>query len=318
MARKLAFFNPPFNHLSWDALLEYCQGAGIKYLELGTGAYPGDAHCHPKTLLHDGDKRERWRTALSSTDITVGALSCHGNPLHPDPEIAEAHHQALIDTIKLAPVLGVSTVVAFSGCPGGMDKNPNTDTSGQYPVWPTVYWPLEQSETAAWQWREKLIPYWQKIGDLAEQHKVNIALEMHGAMLVHSPATALALREATHSRIGVNLDPSHMWWQHIDPIAAVKLLGEAIFHVHLKDTVFNQEQLNLYGLLDLRPFDNAEQRAWRFTTPGNGHPKEWWLQFITALEKQGYTGLYSVEHEDDEIKVEDAIAEVKDMFDSFD
>ena len=90
---------------------------------------------------------------------------------------------------------------------------------------------------------------------------MKIGLELHGGFLVHTPYTLLKLREATCDAIGANLDPSHLWWQGIDPVAAIKILGKenAIHHFHAKDTYIDQDNVNMYGLTDMQPYGKYKQ-----------------------------------------------------------
>ena len=62
-----------------------------------------------------------------------------------------------------------------------------------------------------------------------------MALEAHPGFCVYNPETLLKLRAATGKALGVNFDPSHLWWQQVDIAAAIAELGEAIFHFHAKD-----------------------------------------------------------------------------------
>ena len=55
--------------------------------------------------------------------------------------------------------------------------------------------------------------------------------------LVFNPATLERLVERTGAtHIGAEMDPSHLFWQGIDPIAAVEHLGDLVFHAAAKDT----------------------------------------------------------------------------------
>ncbi|MUV37196.1 Myo-inosose-2 dehydratase [Lentibacillus sp. JNUCC-1] len=151
-----------------------------------------------------------------------------------------------------------------------------------------------------WQWEEKLIPYWQEAGKIAKDHGVKVGLELHAGFLVHTPYTMLKLREATNDAIGANLDPSHLWWQGIDPVAAIKILGKenAIHHFHAKDTYIDQDNVNMYGLTDMQPYDAVQTRAWSFRSVGYGHSIKEWSDIVSALRTYGYDHVISIEHED--------------------
>jgi sugar phosphate isomerase/epimerase len=158
-----------------------------------------------------------------------------------------------------------------------------------------------------WQWEEKLIPYWKEWGKYAADHNVKIGLELHGGFLVHTPATLLRLREAVGEVIGANLDPSHLWWQGIDPVAAVKILGKegAIHHFHAKDTYIDQDNVNMYGLTDMQSYANMQERAWLFRTVGYGHDLKTWADIMSALRLVGYDYVVSIEHEDALLSIEE-------------
>ena len=161
-----------------------------------------------------------------------------------------------------------------------------------------------------WQWEEKLIPYWKKMGKLAEENNVKIGIELHGGFLVHTPYTLLKLREETSDAIGANLDPSHLWWQGIDPVAAIKILGKegAIHHFHAKDTYIDQDNVNMYGLTDMQPYGNIQTRAWSFRSVGCGHSLQEWSDMMSALRTFGYDYVVSIEHEDPIMSIEEGFA----------
>lgn len=223
--------------------------------------------------------------------MSISALSCHGNALHPQQPLAEKAREVSRKTILLAEKLGVSTVVDFSGCPG--DSH-----AAQSPNWVTCPWPPEYLDLLRWQWDEVVAPYWTQHAKFATDHGVKIAIEMHPGFVVYSPETLLRLRTIAGASIGCNYDPSHMFWQGIDPIAAVRLLGEAIFHVHAKDTQMYSANLSLTGVLDTKPYTDERNRGWVFRTCGYGHGAEWWKEFVSTLRMYGYDGALSIEHED--------------------
>src|SRR5699024_6011902 len=208
--------------------------------------------------------------------------------------------EALRKTIELAAMMGVPVVNAFSGTPAGNE----TDTSVNWPVTP---WPEEYSEIKEWQWENRLVPYWKEIGELAEAHDVKIGLELHGGFLVHSPHTMLELRRRTNTYIGANLDPSHMWWQGIEPVAAIKILGRegAIHHFHAKDTYIDRENLNMHGYLDMNPYGKIKDRSWTFRSVGLGHSMDEWADMMSALRTYGYDHVVSIEHEDGLMSIEE-------------
>ncbi|SFJ53343.1 sugar phosphate isomerase/epimerase family protein [Thermoflavimicrobium dichotomicum] len=297
---KLGVFTVLFSQKPFEEMLDYVKASGVEAIELGTGGYPGNAHCNPAELLEDEAKRKAFKKAVEDRGLMISALSCHGNPLHPDKKIAKDYHDTFVQTVKLAELLEVPVVITFSGTPGDHE-------GAKHPNWPVAPWPNDYREVLEWQWKEKVIPYWKEAGKLAEEHHVKVALEMHGGFSVHTPATLLRLREAVGEVIGANFDPSHMWWQGIEPVAAVKILGRegAIHHFHAKDTVIDQEQVNMYGLLDMQSYDRMQTRAWQFRTVGFGHDLKEWADMFSALRLTGYDYVISIEHEDALLSIEE-------------
>lgn len=195
-------------------------------------------------------------------------------------------------------------VNAFSGCPGDGE-------TARYPNWVTCAWPLEFLELLDWQWHEKVIPYWREEAAFAAAHGVQVAVEMHPGFVVYNPASLLRLRAAAGENVGANLDPSHLFWQGIDPLEAISLLAaeDAIFHVHAKDTELHRARIARNGVLDVEPLDNVEQRSWAFRTLGYGHGRKTWESIIEGLKEAGYDYVVSVEHEDERLETEQAISE---------
>ncbi|WP_017473242.1 sugar phosphate isomerase/epimerase family protein [Amphibacillus jilinensis] len=290
---KLGVFTVLFSDQPFEEMLDYVKSTGIEAVEIGTGGYPGDAHAKLDLLLKSEVERERYLAEVKERGLTISAFSCHGNPISPDTTFAQKSDDELMKTIELAGLMGVPVVNAFSGTAGDSEQ-------ATYPNWPVTPWPNEYSELLRWQWEEKLIPYWKKIATFAEKHQVKIGLELHAGFLVHTPHTMLKLREATGTAIGANLDPSHLWWQGIDPVAAIKILGKAgaIHHFHAKDTAIDQDNVNMYGLTDMQPYGNVKTRAWSFRSVGYGHSLQVWSDIISALRTYGYDYVVSIEHED--------------------
>lgn len=284
---NLAICSANLTHLPPLALLNYLAEKGISSLELGVGGYPGTIHANAQHLVGDTSSRQWWRQETVARGLRIGALSCHGNPLHPDTHLAAGFHRDFMAALEAANAMEVPVVVGFSGQPG----------TGGVTNWPVIAWPFEYADLYERQWQEQLIPYWQKIAQRAQELGVKIALEMHGGFAVHSPATLLRLRKACGPALGANLDPSHLWWQLIDPVAAVHLLGASLFHVHLKDVRFNPEALNRHGILDMTPHHQPQQRAWSFVVPGDGHSSQDWQSLISAVQANAYSGVFSIEHE---------------------
>ena len=288
---KLGVFAALFGKLPLEQMLDLVAAAGCETVEIGTGAYPGGGHCPVSELVKSGAAANAWLEEFTKRGLTISALSCHGNVLHPNVEVAHDHDAAFHRTIKLASMLGVSTVINFSGCPGGApgDTTPN---------WITCPWPSEFGEALKRQWEQEAIPYWTEMNGKLADANVRVALEPHPGFLVYNPETAMRLRVACGPQIGVNFDPSHLWWQGIDPALAIRMLGSAIFHFHAKDCKVNNMNTGLIGVLDTKSYTNETERAWLFRTCGYGHGAEAWKEIASALRLAGYDGAISIEHED--------------------
>ena len=290
---KLGVFTPLFNNLTFDEMIAEVASKGLQTVEIGTGGSPGNAHLDIDKLLASSDARRDYLDKLSDKNLEISALSCHNNPISPLANVAKEADELLHKTIKLASLLNVPVVNGFSGVAGGNA----TDTQVNWPVLP---WPTEYDDSYNYQWDKKLIPYWQGINTDATAAGVKIGIELHGGFLAHTPYTMLRLRDAAGDAIGCNLDPSHLWWQGIDPVAAIKILGEknAIHHFHAKDTYLDQDNINLHGLTDMQPYDNVATRAWTFRSVGCGHDLKVWSDIVSALRIYGYDYVLSIEHED--------------------
>src|SRR5271165_2468173 len=297
---RVGVFTPLLSQLPLEKVFEKLKALDIHTVELGTGNYPGDPHCKLSMLSSKKDLSE-FKKKLDDQGFTISALSSHGNPLHPDKAVAKAYQETSRKTVLLAEKLGVPVVIDFSGCPGDSDK-------AKYPNWVTCPWPPEYLDVLDWQWEKKVIPYWTRHAKFAENHGVKVAIEMHPGFVVYSPETMLKLRKIAGKSIGCNYDPSHMFWQAIDPIKAIRCLGDSIFHVHAKDTQIYERNLPMTGVLDTKKYTDERNRGWIFRTCGYGHGAEWWSEFISTLRMFGYDYVLSVEHEDSLMSPEEGLS----------
>jgi sugar phosphate isomerase/epimerase len=287
---RVGCFTALLSQFPLEKVLDKLKGLGITTVELGTGNYPGGPHCSLE-MLKDKTKLNDFKKMIADSGVSISALSCHGDPLHPDSAFAKKNQEVAKSTIRLAEKLDVPVVIDFSGCPGDHEK-------AKYPNWVTCPWPPHYIDILKWQWDKKVTPYWTKHGEFAADHGVKIAIEMHPGFVVYNPETMLRLREIGGKSVGCNYDPSHMFWQGIDPIKAIRILGDAIFHVHAKDTQIYDSVLPLTGVLDTKVYTDERHRAWIFRTVGYGHSYEWWAEFISTLRMFGYDYVLSIEHED--------------------
>ena len=288
---KIGVFAVVFGSKPFEETLDYLVETGLEAVEIGTGAYPGDAHCKPRVLLDDNRKLRAFREAVDRRGLVISALSCHGNPLHPDRKIAKAHHDTFVDTVALAKKLDVSTVITFSGCPG-------SDASAKQPSWIITPWPPEFAASLEWQWTERVLPYWKDTANIAKAAGVRVAIEMHPNFVAYNAETMRRLIEAAPGTIGVNFDPSHLFWQQADPVASIRALGDAIYHVHAKDCRIDRANTALNGVLDGKNYTRELERSWIFRTVGYGHDALVWKDIVTNLRLVGYDHVLSIEHED--------------------
>jgi sugar phosphate isomerase/epimerase len=288
---KLGVFAVLFGTKPFEATLDYLVELGLEAVEIGTGAYPGNALCNPATLLSSDSKLKAFREAISRRGLVISALSCHGNPLHPDKKIARGHHETFLQTVTLARRLDVKTVITFSGCPGG-------DAKATGPNWITAPWPPEFSAMLDWQWKERVTPYWKETAKACRSAGVKVAIEMHPNFVAYNPDTMQRLRAIAPGVIGCNFDPSHMFWQGIDPVAAIRALGDSIYHVHAKDCRIDAANTAVNGVLDAKAYTRELERSWIFRTVGYGHDALVWKDMVSALRLVGYDHVISIEHED--------------------
>lgn len=298
---KLGVFTVLLAQRSLEDALKYLSESGVQAVEIGTGGYPGNAHADPDELLADPSKISAFKDLMKKYNMEISALSCHGNAVHPQKEIAAKFHSAFEKTVLLAEKLGINRVITFSGCPGDSKDS-------KYPNWVTCPWPEDFLSILDYQWNEVLIPYWEKASKFAADHGVTkICFEMHPGFCVYNPESLLKLRAAVGESIGANFDPSHLFWQGIDPVAAIKKLGSAIYHFHAKDTKVDEANTKVNGVLDTKHYSDELNRSWIFRTVGYGHDYQVWKDIVSTLKMVGYDDVLSIEHEDSLMSVNEGL-----------
>lgn len=298
---KLGVLTVVLQEMEFKKAMKYLADSGVQAVEIGCGGYPGNAHCKPEVLLNDPAALEDFKKTIKDNGLEISALSCHGNPVHPNKEIANAFHNDFINTILLAQKLGVDRIVGFSGCPGDCPKSKN-------PNWVTCAWPNDYLEILDYQWKKVLIPYWKKTAKFAKEHGIKkICFEMHPGFCVYNPETLLKLRAAVGDIIGANVDPSHLIWQGIDPVEAIRTLGDAVYFVHGKDVRLDNTNVAKNGVLDTKSYADIANRSWVFRTMGYGHDTGMWKDIISMLKTVGYDDVISIEHEDALMSAEEGL-----------
>ncbi len=299
---KLGVLTNLYGAFALDETLDKLRSLGIESIEIGCGGYPGKDHCDPEVLLADPEQLAKFRALIAKKGFDISALSVHGNPVHPNKEIAHSFDCDFRNAVLLCEKLGVDTVVTFSGCPGDSEN-------AIYPNWVTCPWPEDFLKILDWQWNEVLIPYWNDAAAFALSHGVtHIAFEMHPGFCVYNPETLLRLREAVGDVIGANLDPSHLIWQGIEPVDAIRALKGAIYHFHAKDTKIDQYNCKINGVLDTKHYGREAERSWIFRAVGYGHDAQYWKDIASALRLAGYDKVMSIEHEDSLMSIDEGLA----------
>lgn len=286
---KLGFVSDSLGNRTFEDILDQAVKLRLSGLEVNTGGWSTAPHFDLKKMKADAKARGAFLKAFADRGLEVIALNANGNPLHPTDPTQDA---CLRDTIRLAGEMGIRKVCTMSGLPEGAqgDRMPN---------WVVSSWPPETQTMLKYQWEERLIPYWSEIVALAKECGVErIAIELHGNQLVFNVPSLFKLREAVGPVVGANLDPSHLMWMGADPLAAVDALGEAIYHVHAKDTYINAPKAATASLLENGSLMDIPARSWSYITLGYGHGESWWREFCYRLKMVGYDEWLSIEHED--------------------
>lgn len=287
---KIGMITHPFADQSFEEMLANCKKLGIEQVELGCGNWAGSPHVDVDGLLESEAKRDEMKGLLDEYGVSIAAFNCSGNPLAPG-KAGKEHDEITRKTFQLSEYFGLDKVVMMSGCPGA-------GPDAVYPNWIVTSWPPETQQYLDYQWNDVAIPYWKELVKDAESHGItHLALEAHGCQLVHDVENFLRLRNATNDTVGFNLDPSHLFWMGADPISIARALGDAIYHVHIKD-VRIEKPAQLNTLLDGKDVLEYAKRSWNFAIPGYGHDERWWREFLVTLKMIGYDGVLSIEHED--------------------
>ncbi len=304
---KLGVMMALFGGMSLEKALENAARMKLDTVEIATGNYPGGKHCRLKQLVGSKNRAAEWARKAEDRGLEISALACHGNPLHPKASVGKKHHEVWRNTVRLAEMIGVRTITCFSGCPGGSERD-------RTPNWIVCSWPPDFAEALQWQWEKKIIPYWKREAKFAADHGINVAFEMHPGMSVYHTESLLRIRKECGKNLGANLDPSHLFWQGMDPLVVVRELGKrVIYHVHAKDTRIDPLNEAVNGNLDTKSYGDELHRSWVFRTVGYGHGPAWWRDFVSNLRMIGYDDVISIEHEDSLLSVSEGFAKAVEL-----
>lgn len=260
---RVGFFTAIFREWDFERVVRWAAEHGFSVIEVY--AAPGSKHIDPAA---DGGRVGEIKRLLEAHGVEVSALSYHPNNLDPDPEKRRRNHEHLRLCIDMAHRLEVPVVSTFVGSPAHF-----------------LTLDLERALAQIKEAFEPLVKH-------AEDAGVRLAIEncpMGGWNLAYSPAMWRALFELVPSpSLGLNFDPSHLVWQFIDYVKAVRDFGDRIFHVHAKDTEIMYERLDEVGIYG--------GGWWRYRVPGWGLID--WRALVSALREAGYDYVLSIEHED--------------------
>ncbi|MDO4253686.1 MAG: sugar phosphate isomerase/epimerase [Kocuria sp.] len=304
----LGLYTAPLHDRSLAETLKIVADLGLDAVELNAGGFLPPVHVPVEQIDTDPSAAQAFLETFEGTGVSLQGLNCNGNPLHPDPTFGPVHANDLRRTIRVAGALGQTRVVTMSGLPAG-------ENGGTVAPWVVNAWSSGHLDVIERQW-EVAVPFWREIDQLAGEHGVTVALELHPQNVVFNPPTFLELVERTGAtNLGVELDASHLFWQQMDPIQVVRRLGKHVVHAAAKDVRINPEAA-WCGVLDnsfrrLAPDENRvnlggaefvnewpQDSAWDFVALGRGHDTAYWAEFIAALHKVDPNMALHIEHED--------------------
>jgi sugar phosphate isomerase/epimerase len=300
---QIGVFNDGLAHLTREQAFAWCGERGIERIEMGVGGWAqAGHHLDLDELLREPAARDRLAGELRAHGLELSCVNAAGNPLHPHPPIGERHAALVRGAVELAGHMGVGRVVTMSGCPGSRD-------GGQTPVF--APWALTPDDEALWEWQleHRLGPFWHELTAWAAAAApgVRICLELHAGASAYSSGSFLRLAEHAGPNLGVNFDPSHFWWQGIDPLCVIEDVGDRIGFAHGKDTLVHADRVRREGVIDFRHPVDPDVATWHFAAVGTGRTVERWGELLSALRSAGYDGDVSIEHEDPRMSAEEGI-----------
>jgi sugar phosphate isomerase/epimerase len=291
-----------------DGVIDVAHRLGHTSLELNVGGFFRDYHIHVSELLVSEHARSEFLGRLEAAGMHLTSLNCNANPLHPDREVGPRHIRDMHDAIDLAALLGVPVVTMMSG-------NPGAEPGATAPSWVVSPWDSGYLDVLDYQW-SLAAPLWKEMAAHAEDKGIRIAIEMHPHQLVYNPSSLARFIETVGSEnVGVEMDPSHLFWQGIDPVGVIERFGDRIFVSAAKDTKIYQENLEKNGFLNnlwrrnegpgkvaftgrYTANDYPEDPSYEFVSIGRGHDIEFWSRWLKALHTVNPDISVQIEHED--------------------
>ena len=277
---KLGFVSAILPELSLASVMTLASDVGYDCVEVmcwpkgvAERRYAGVTHIDAAQL--DDEKIDEIHKLVAKTGVDISGLGYYPNPLTPDEEEAKTSTDHIESLILAAKSLGLKNVNTFIG----RDWTRSVDEN-----WPRF---------------EKT---WKPLIALAEESDIRIGIENcpmfftndewpGGKNLAFSPSIWNRMFEAIPSdHFGLNFDPSHLIWLHIDYDQALLDFADKIFHVHAKDVRLDKNRLNKVGIL-ANPLEYHQPKL-----PGMGDVD--WGRFFSILTDTGYDGAVCVEVED--------------------
>ena len=277
---QLGFVSAILPECSLEEVFDVAQTLGYDCVELmcwpagkATRRYAGVTHLDVQNF--SGSDASRVQKLVKSTGVQISALGYYPNPLCADTDEAAVYIAQIQAMITAAQTLGLGTVNTFIG------RDPSKSVKENWPRFLEVWRPLVQ---------------------FAEKCNVRIGIENcpmyftqdewpSGKNLAHTPAIWRRMFHAIDSEFfGLNYDPSHMIWQHMNYLRPLDEFSEKLFHVHAKDARLDQECLDDVGIM-ATPNEFHTPKL-----PGLGDVN--WGRFFSALTDCGYRGPVCVEVED--------------------
>jgi len=309
MARPVTLFTGQWADLTLEAVAQKAASFGYDGLEL---ACWGDHFEVDKALESDAYIKGRW-DILNKYGLKCYAISTHlvGQCVCDDP--IDERHQSILparlwgdgdpegvrrraaeevaNTARAAAKFGVKVVNGFTGSK----------------VWKYFYFFPPTTQAMVEAGYKDFADRWNPILDVFDQVGVKFALEVHPTEIAYDFWTTHRALDAVNKRpaFGINFDPSHLYWQMMDPTAFVYEFGDRIYHMHVKESVRKLDGRN--GILGSHLDFGDHRRGWDFVSPGRGGvPFE---RVFRALNDVGYAGPLSVEWEDSGMHREQGAAE---------
>jgi sugar phosphate isomerase/epimerase len=297
MPRPVVLFTGQWADLPLEELIPKVAEWGYQGLDLCCW---GD-HFEVQRALADPDYCSRKLDLLNNHELSIAVVSNHRvgqavcdvidgrhRALLPDyvwgdgkPEgIRERAAEEMMATVRAAQKLGVSVVAGFTGSP----------------LWSYVAgYPAPDPAVVAEAWRT-FAHQWNPILDVCHEAGIRFAFEVHPGQIAFDLYTAEMALDALEGReeFGFTLDPSHLHWQGVDPVAFIRRFRDRIYHVHIKDVVLTLPGTS--SILNSYLPAGDPRRGWEFRAPGHGGVD--WEAFIRALNEIGYAGPLAVEFKD--------------------